>query len=98
MNIKIQLNITFIIFTLNKYISNPSLKHFQALKKLYKYLLEAKLALKYIGILEIYIISEISPNSNIYLNTYNDLDWGKDKNNYYSIINYFFKIAGEAIS
>ena len=92
------MNIIFIIFILNKYINNPSLKHFQILKKLYKYLLEARLILKYIKVPEIYIISEILSDNNIYLNIYSNSDWGKDKNNCYSIINYFFKIVNKAIS
>ena len=92
------LDIIFIIFILNKYINNLFLKHFQTLKKLYKYFLGVKLILKYIGISEVCIISGISPNNNIYLNIYNDLDWDKDENNYYFMINYFFKIANRIIS
>ena len=57
-----------------------------------------RLALKYIEILEIYIILEILLDSNIYLNIYSDLDWGGDEDNYYSTTNYFFKIANKAIS
>ena len=74
------------------------MEYFQVLKKLYRYLLRIRLTLKYIGIPGVYIISGISPDNDIYLNTYSDSDWGGDKNNYYSIINYFFKIAGGAIS
>ena len=68
------MDIIFIIFILNKYINNPSLKHFQTLKKLYKYLLKTKLILKYIEVPGIYIISEILLNNNIYLNIYNNLN------------------------
>ena len=93
-----QLDITFIISTLSRYINNLFLKHFQALKKLYRYLLGARLALKYIEISEICIVSGISLDNNIYLNTYNNSDWDKDENNYYSIISYFFKIADKVIS
>ena len=91
------LNIIFIIFILSKYINNPSLKYFQILKKLYKYFLKTKLIFKYIGILKIYIILGILLDNDIYLNIYNNLDWGGDKNNYYFIINYFFKIVSRAI-
>ena len=91
------MDIIFIIFILNRYISNLFLEYFQILKKLYRYLLRIKLILKYIRILEIYIILGILLNNNIYFNTYNNLDWGEDKNNYYFIINYFFEIAGGII-
>ena len=53
--------------------------------------MEVKLIFKYIGILEIYIISEILLDNNIYLNIYNNLNWGGDENNYYSIIGYFLR-------
>ena len=88
----------FITSILSRYMSNPSLEHFQVLKKLYRYLLGTRLALKYIGILEIYIILGISLDNDIYLNTYNNLDWDRDKDNYYFIISYFFKIADKIIS
>ena len=68
------LNIAFIISILNKYINNLSSEYFQILKKLYKYFLEIKLAFKYIGIPGTHIISRILPDSNIYLNIYNNLD------------------------
>ena len=74
------------------------MEYFQALKKLYRYLLEVRLIFKYIEIPKIYIILEILLDNNIYLNTYNNLDWGGDEDNYYSTINYFFEIAGRAIS
>ena len=74
------------------------MEYFQALKKLYKYFLKVKLIFKYTGVSEIYIILRILSGDNIYLNIYNNLDWDKNKNNYYSIINYFFKIADKAIS
>ena len=92
------MDIIFIIFILNKYINNPSLKYFQILKKLYKYFLRTRLTLKYIGIPKIYIILGVLLDNDIYLNIYSDLDWDKNKDNYYSIINYFFKIAGKVIS
>ena len=57
-----------------------------------------KLVFKYTEILKIYIILEILPGNNIYLNIYNNLDWGGDENNYYFITNYFFKIIDGAIS
>ena len=79
-------------------MSNLFLKYFQILKKLYRYFLGIKLIFKYIKILEVYIILGILLNNNIYFNIYNNLDWGEDKNNYYFIINYFFKIAGKTIS
>ena len=56
-----------------------------------------KLIFKYIEVLKIYIILEILLGGDIYLNTYNNSDWDRDKDNYYFIINYFFKIAGRAI-
>ena len=87
----------FAIFILSRYINNLSLKYFQALKKLYRYFLGVRLAFKYIKILEIYIILGILLDNNIYLNIYNNLDWGGNKDNYYSIINYFFEIAGGTI-
>ena len=74
------------------------MEYFQALKKLYKYFLGVKLIFKYIGILEIYIILGILLDNNIYLNIYSDLDWGRNKDNYYFIINYFFKIIDKIIS
>ena len=92
------MDITFAIFILNKYINNLFLKYFQTLKKLYRYLLKTKLIFKYIGISEIYIILKILSDGNIYLNIYNNLDWDKNKNNYYSITDYFFKIVGGVIS
>ena len=55
-------------------MSNLFLKYFQTLKKLYKYLLRTKLIFKYIEIPEIYIISKISLDNNIYLNIYNNLN------------------------
>ena len=67
------------------------------MKKLYKYLLEIKLIFKYIGVLGVCIILGILLDNNIYLNTYNNLNWDRDKDNYYFIINYFFEIAGGAI-
>ena len=88
----------FAISILNKYINNLSLEYFQVLKKLYRYFLGAKLIFKYIKILKIYIILGILLDSNIYLNIYNNLNWGGNKDNYYSIIDYFFKIADKAIS
>ena len=92
------LDIIFIIFILNKYINNLSLEYFQILKKLYKYLLEVRLILKYIKIPKIYIILGILLNNNIYLNIYNNLNWGEDEDNYHFIINYFFKIIDGVIS
>ena len=92
------LNIIFITSILNRYINNLSLKYFQTLKKLYKYLLETRLTLKYTEVPGVYIILKILLDNNIYLNTYSDLNWGGDKDNYYSIINYFFEIAGRIIS
>ena len=74
------------------------MKYFQVLKKLYRYFLGAKLIFKYIEVLGVYIILRILSDNNIYLNIYNNLDWGGDKDNYYSMINYFFKIVGGAIS
>ena len=74
------------------------MEYFQILKKLYRYLLGVRLILKYIEISEIYIVLGVSLDNNIYLNTYSNLDWGENKNNYYFIINYFFKIAGGVIS
>ena len=73
-NTRIQLDIAFATSILNKYISNLSLKHFQALKKLYKYFLRAKLTFKYTGIPGAHIILGILLDNNIYLNTYNNLD------------------------
>ena len=87
----------FTISILNKYISNLFLEHFQILKKLYKYFLGARLVLKYIGILGVYIILGILLNGDIYLNTYSNLDWGRDEDNCCSIINYFFEIIGRVI-
>ena len=84
--------------TLSRYMSNPSSEHFQTLKKLYRYLLGTKLALKYTGVPEARIISGISPGGNIYLNTYNNSDWGGDKDNHRSTTGYFFEIADGAIS
>ena len=74
------------------------MEHFQILKKLYKYLLGVKLIFKYIKVPGAYIILKILLDSNIYLNIYNNLNWDRDKDNHYSIINYFFKIAGGVIS
>ena len=64
---------------------------------MYKYFLGVRLVLKYIKVLGVYIILEILLGDNIYLNIYNNLDWGGDKNNCYFIINYFFKIVGGVI-
>ena len=55
-------------------MSNLSLEYFQALKKLHRYLLGARLALKYIGVLGAYIVLEMLLNNNICLNAYSDLD------------------------
>ena len=93
-----QLDIIFAIFILSRYISNPSLEHFQTLKKLYRYLLGTRLILKYIKVLRARIISGILLDNDIYLDTYSDSNWGRDENNCYSMTNYFFKIAGGAIS
>ena len=67
------------------------------MKKLYRYFLRVKLTLKYIEVLGVYIVSEILLGGDIYLNTYNNLDWGGDKDNYCFIIGYFFEIVGGAI-
>ena len=69
-----RLNIIFTIFILSRYMSNLSLKHFQILKKLYRYLLKIKLVFKYTEISEIYIISGILSGSNIYLDIYSNSD------------------------
>ena len=79
-------------------MSNLFSKHFQTLKKLYKYFLKIKLTLKYIGVSEAHIILEILLNDNIYLNIYNNSDWNRNKNNHHFIINYFFKITNRVIS
>ena len=79
-------------------MSNPSSEHFQALKKLYKYLLRARLALKYTGVPGARIISEVLLGGDICLNTYSDSDWGGDEDNRHSTTNYFFEIASGAIS
>ena len=92
------LNIVFIIFILNKYISNLFLEYFQMLKKLYKYFLGIRLIFKYIEILGIYIILGVLLGDDIYFNIYNNLNWDEDEDNCYFIINYFFKIAGGVIS
>ena len=98
MGIGMRLDIVFIIFMLSKYISNPSLEHFQALKKLHRYLLGARLAFKYTGIPGAHIISGVLLGGDICLNAYSDLDWGGDKDNRHSTTGYFFEIAGGAIS
>ena len=49
MNTRTRLDIAFATSILSSYVSNPSPEHFQALKKLYRYLLRAKLALKYMS-------------------------------------------------
>ena len=97
MGIEMWLNITFAISILSRYISNPSLEHFQALKKLHKYLLGIRLILKYTGILRAYIVSGMLLGGDIYLNAYNNSDWGRNKDNCHSTTNYFFEIADEAI-
>ena len=56
-----------------------------------------RLVLKYIEVPEVYIISEILLNNNIYLDIYNNLDWGRDEDNYYSTTDYFFEIVGGVI-
>ena len=79
-------------------MSNLSLEYFQALKKLYKYLLGVRLVFKYTEVPGARIISGILLGGDIYLNIYSDSDWGKDKDNCCSIINYFFEIADKTIS
>ena len=74
------------------------MEYFQILKKLYKYFLKIRLILKYTEILKVYIILRILSDNNIYLNIYSNLNWDKDKDNYYFIINYFFKIVNRVIS
>ena len=79
-------------------MSNLSLEHFQVLKKLYRYFLGVRLVFKYTEILEICIVLGVLLGGDIYLDIYSDLDWDKDKNNYYFIIDYFFEIADGVIS
>ena len=93
-----RLDIAFATSTLSRYMSNPSSEHFQALKKLYRYLLGARLALKYTGVPGARIVSGVSPGGDIYLDTYSDSDWGGDEDNRRSTTGYFFEIAGGAIS
>ena len=78
-------------------MNNLSLEYFQALKKFYRYLLGARLALKYTGIPGTHIISGVLLGGDICFNVYNNLDWGKDEDNCRSIIGYFFEIAGGVI-
>ena len=91
-------DIAFSTSNLNKYTSNPSLKHFQTLKQTHRYLLGTRLDLQYSKMPNTSIVQEIHPRKEINLKVFSDSDWANNKDDHHSTTGYLFKITGGPIS
>ena len=81
--LKTRVDITFPIIYCSRYMNNPSIEHFTALKRVWKYLLgSSKLGLIY----NCY-------GDNLYIKGYCDSDWGNDLDHRKSTSGYIFSIS-----
>ncbi len=75
--------------TVSRFLSEPGLTHWKAVKRILRYLKGTKdLSIVYTG----------SLNKSITLEGYCDADWGGDKTNRHSITGFIFQICGGAVS